>query len=164
MLLATIRLKLHFFFHQSLLCHRSTTPQARIAVTMSATHNSNVMSEFRDHVVISSWTNTVSPALQYMLRLTTVRNAHPRTASVSNRTHAAAMDRSHSRRAASAFARARCSSPKGRHAFRIGSQMDRQRLVGLPDRAVMKLVAVTDFPSINVETRKGLRRTVTKAP
>lgn len=38
---------------------------------MSATHNSNVMSEFRDCVVISSWTNTVSPAMQDMLRLTT---------------------------------------------------------------------------------------------
>jgi hypothetical protein len=38
---------------------------------MSATHNSNVMSEFRDHVVISSWTNTVSPAMQDMLRVTT---------------------------------------------------------------------------------------------
>ena len=38
---------------------------------MSATHNSNVMSEFRDYVVISSWTNTVSPAMQDMLRLTT---------------------------------------------------------------------------------------------
>eukprot|EP01043_Picozoa_sp_COSAG02_P115638 COSAG02_NODE_52015_length_310_cov_1.199052_1_plen_36_part_01 len=36
---------------------------------MSATHNSNVMSEFRDYVVISSWTNTVSPAMQDMLRL-----------------------------------------------------------------------------------------------
>ena len=38
---------------------------------MSATHNINVMSEFRDYVVISSWTNTVSPAMQDMLRLTT---------------------------------------------------------------------------------------------
>jgi hypothetical protein len=38
---------------------------------MSTTHNSNVMSEFRDYVVISSWTNTVSPAMQDMLRLTT---------------------------------------------------------------------------------------------
>ena len=71
MLLTTIRLKLHFFLYQSLLCHRSTTPQARIAVTMSTTHNSNVMSEFRDHVVISSWTGSVTPAMQDMLRLTT---------------------------------------------------------------------------------------------
>ena len=38
---------------------------------MSATHNTDTMSEFRDHVVISSWTNTVSPAMQDMLRLTT---------------------------------------------------------------------------------------------
>ena len=38
---------------------------------MSATHNSTVMSEFRDHVVISSWTGSVTPAMQDMLRLTT---------------------------------------------------------------------------------------------
>ena len=38
---------------------------------MSATHNTDTMSEFRDYVVISSWTNTVSPAMQDMLRLTT---------------------------------------------------------------------------------------------
>ena len=38
---------------------------------MSATHNSNVMPEFRDYVVISSWTGTVTPAVQDMLRLTT---------------------------------------------------------------------------------------------
>jgi hypothetical protein len=38
---------------------------------MSAAHNSNAMSEFRDYVVISSWTNSVSPAMQDMLRLTT---------------------------------------------------------------------------------------------
>ena len=38
---------------------------------MSTTHNSNVMSEFRDHVVISSWTGSVTPAMQDMLRLTT---------------------------------------------------------------------------------------------
>ena len=38
---------------------------------MSATPNTDTMSEFRDHVVISSWTNTVSPAMQDMLRLTT---------------------------------------------------------------------------------------------
>ena len=38
---------------------------------MSTTHNSNVMSEFCDHVVISSWTGSVTPAMQDMLRLTT---------------------------------------------------------------------------------------------
>ena len=38
---------------------------------MSTAHTDTVMSEFRDHVVISSWTNTVSPAMQDMLRLTT---------------------------------------------------------------------------------------------
>ena len=66
-----LRFKPHFFFHQSILCPRSTTPQARIAVTMSTTYNSNVMAEFRDHVVISSWTGSVTPAMQDMLRLTT---------------------------------------------------------------------------------------------
>eukprot|EP01043_Picozoa_sp_COSAG02_P065729 COSAG02_NODE_10005_length_2053_cov_1.644319_2_plen_261_part_00 len=66
-----LRFKPHFFFHQSILCPRSTTPQARIAVTMSTTHNSNVMAEFRDHVVISSWMGSVTPAMQDMLRLTT---------------------------------------------------------------------------------------------
>ena len=38
---------------------------------MSTTYNSNVMAEFRDHVVISSWTGSVTPAMQDMLRLTT---------------------------------------------------------------------------------------------
>ena len=38
---------------------------------MSTTHNSNVMSEFRDYVVLSSWTGSVTPAMQDMLRLTT---------------------------------------------------------------------------------------------
>ena len=38
---------------------------------MSATHNTDAMSEFRDYVVLSSWTGSVSPATQDMLRLTT---------------------------------------------------------------------------------------------
>ena len=38
---------------------------------MSATHNTDTMSEFRDYVVLSSWTGTVTPAVQDMLRLTT---------------------------------------------------------------------------------------------
>ena len=38
---------------------------------MSATHNTDVMSEFRDYVVLSSWTGSVTPATQDMLRLTT---------------------------------------------------------------------------------------------
>ena len=38
---------------------------------MSTTPTDTVMAEFRDYVVISSWTSTVSPAMQDMLRLTT---------------------------------------------------------------------------------------------
>ena len=38
---------------------------------MSATHNTYTMSEFRDYVVLSSWTGSVTPAMQDMLRPTT---------------------------------------------------------------------------------------------
>ena len=54
MLLTTIRLKLHFFFHHSLLCHRSTTPQARITINVChAQHRHHVrVPRLRRHLIV----------------------------------------------------------------------------------------------------------------